>query len=218
MLDKPHSGVQYFTDDDDITNNVDISKQGASNYGDSEAGLKTDNANQDSNIPTPIPVGTEINMADTIDESYAMMNLVSKYGNTKHLGYEMMTEMEKMEKVIDEKTARIYVKKIEFNQVMEDSKPNTQYNIMSVFQMKQLEEWTRLKCRDILFDSNVDNCLRLIASKHGEAVKWKTGKPLEAYSPARLVGKVLVVNKNTVQICSPEFVSVQKVATETIKG
>jgi hypothetical protein len=93
MLDKPHSGVQYFTDDDDITNNVDISKQGASNYGDSEAGLKTDNANQDSNIPTPIPVGTEINMADTIDESYAMMNLVSKYGNTKHLGYEMMTEM-----------------------------------------------------------------------------------------------------------------------------
>lgn len=104
------TGLQYFTDEDNITNGVDMSTptQGGSNVGDSAAGPKLDNPNDDvgtttatppttddtgSGIPSQEPVGSEIDMGELTGESYTMLDLVSKYNNTKYLGYEMMTEM-----------------------------------------------------------------------------------------------------------------------------
>ena len=36
-------------------------------------------------------------------------------------------------------------------------RPYTQYNIMSLYQKEKIEEWTGMKCGELLFDSNVDN-------------------------------------------------------------
>ena len=36
-------------------------------------------------------------------------------------------------------------------------KPKTEYKMLTVFQKEQLEEWTSMKCSDIVFDSNIDD-------------------------------------------------------------
>ena len=68
--------------------------------------------------------------------------------------------------VIEEKTANIYVKKSEINSLIpakqqviqppSDNKAMKQANL-TPSQVKQLEEWTSLKCADIVFDSDIDN-------------------------------------------------------------
>ena len=94
--------LQYFTAADDITNGVDMpataasmdasaaqanTTQGGSNYGDSAAGasVNTPNENELGNVEeTDIPA--------KISESADIINMISKYGNTRHLGYDMLTE------------------------------------------------------------------------------------------------------------------------------
>lgn len=98
QLPTTSTGVQYFTDEDDITSGVDVPvmndtnpetgiSQGGSDYGDSAQSEKITTAN-DSMTP-----GSTVDIAENINESYSMLSLVSKYGNTKHLGYEMMNEI-----------------------------------------------------------------------------------------------------------------------------
>jgi len=79
-----------------------------------------------------------------------------------------------------------------------------------------IEQWIKGNI-GLVIDSNVDNCLRLIAAKCNQNIKWKTGKNLDAYSPSKLIGKVMVISKGAVQICSPEFVNVQHIQTSEIK-
>lgn len=105
------TSVKYFTDaEDDITTDVDLNpvpagtigdtstfgasdQTGLSNYGPSAAGAQLDNPNDSVNgIPESYIPGKEINVGMAIGESEEWLDLVSKYGNTKYLGYEMLTE------------------------------------------------------------------------------------------------------------------------------
>lgn len=90
---EPTTGIQYFTDEDQIDRDLNIPTQGGSNLNDSGAGPRVDNPNDDFGIPSQTPVGQENDMSTNVNESYSMLSLVSKYGNTTHLGYDMMTEM-----------------------------------------------------------------------------------------------------------------------------
>lgn len=96
--------IQYFGPEDDITNGVEgfnetdednEPTQGASNYGPSGANPGTaapnpnDNVDFDSSSSSSVPT-TDI--ASQIGESADVLDMVSKYNNTRHLGYDIFTE------------------------------------------------------------------------------------------------------------------------------
>lgn len=64
------SGLSYFTDEDDITNDVDMSggDSGASDTGGME----------------------ETDVSDAVQESAYHLNMISKFNNTKHLGHDLL--------------------------------------------------------------------------------------------------------------------------------
>ena len=81
---------------------------------------------------------------------------------------ELSDEIEKMEKVIDEKTARVYVKKSEIDSLVtskkngmmskhQSSKASSSSHDLHKNQIKQLEKWTGLQYNSIVFDSNIDD-------------------------------------------------------------
>ena len=94
-INKP-LGIQYFTDEDDITKDVDMPPTNDTSSVNSTNTQMNDNDLSSNNIPglpsQPQP-GTEVDMETKIGESGMMLDMVSKYGNTRHLGYDIMTEM-----------------------------------------------------------------------------------------------------------------------------
>lgn len=94
-ITEPNSMSKYFADVDDITVDTDAAAtppqqpQGGSDYGDSVVGPAVQTVNNSEDSVDGVDT-TDVSAA--IGESFNMIELVSKYNNTTHLGYDMLTE------------------------------------------------------------------------------------------------------------------------------
>ena len=75
--------TSYFTDEDDITNGTDLS---ADNNITPDTGADMSTPSDDLSGATPTDVSASIN------ESYSVLDTISKHNNTRHLGYDIMME------------------------------------------------------------------------------------------------------------------------------
>ena len=84
------------------------------------------------------------------------MNEVKEQQNTIYIDQlKLQDKVEKNETLMKEEFNNVtnnFVKKSDIPQTLKETK-----NIININHFKQLEEWSGLKCGDILFDSNVDN-------------------------------------------------------------
>lgn len=170
-------GMSYFTDEDDITEGVDMM------------------ASADKNSEDILPdEGNDV--AAQIQESAYHVNLCSKYGNTRHLGYDMLTKhgfdfvkpvdsviqesnIDKEETVKDKKKKKIKAADIKymkfdntnilkavklFNSAREDQEDAREMNIEDFMNHPDVKK--AVKCLDDQFDCHIN--LRFIKSNPGK--------------------------------------------------
>ena len=85
------AGLSYFTDDDDITANVDMAPD----------------TSPDATVNTTTPDIETNDVAEQIQESFYHLNMISKFNNTTHLGYDLLQKhgfdyVKKMDSIIME--------------------------------------------------------------------------------------------------------------------